>query len=185
MLRELRICPTHGECEHTYYSKSGRNGQWKCMKCESELAVLKKKRFKLKCVEYKGGKCELCGYDKNISALEFHHVDSTQKDFGISTTHRVWELVKSELDKCMLLCANCHREIHNQDSTKENLEKILSKRNERIHETRNQKYRDKIPFTYDELYKSYSILKTWDKVAKHYNISISTLKRYRNKIKPW
>ena len=64
-------------------------------------------------MQYKGCKCERCGYDKNISALEFHHIDSRQKDFSITDTHRCWEEVKAELDKCILVCANCHREIHN------------------------------------------------------------------------
>ena len=65
-------------------------------------------------VEYKGGRCQVCGYDRCIEALEFHHLDPTQKDFGISHRGytRSWEKVKEEVDKCILLCANCHREVH-------------------------------------------------------------------------
>ena len=65
-------------------------------------------------VEYKGGRCQVCGYDRCIEALEFHHLDPTQKDFGISHKGytRSWEKVKEEVDKCILLCANCHREFH-------------------------------------------------------------------------
>jgi len=65
-------------------------------------------------VEYKGGRCTICGYSKCNSALEFHHTNSSAKDFGISAKGytRSWEKVKTELDKCILLCANCHREIH-------------------------------------------------------------------------
>ncbi len=69
---------------------------------------------KLKYIEYKGGKCENCGYDKCPAVLEFHHLDPSKKDFSI-TSHKspkVWELVKPELDKCILFCANCHREEH-------------------------------------------------------------------------
>lgn len=64
-------------------------------------------------VRYKGGECVKCGYNKCIGALEFHHVDRTQKDFNISHKGytRSWEKVKEELDKCELVCANCHREI--------------------------------------------------------------------------
>lgn len=65
-------------------------------------------------VAYKGGKCQVCGYDKYIGALEFHHVDPEGKDFGISSkgyTHS-WDKVKEEIQKCVLVCANCHREIH-------------------------------------------------------------------------
>lgn len=68
----------------------------------------KKQRY----VEYKGGKCELCGYSKSLAALEFHHRDPNQKDFRVSGKNVSWEKVKAELDKCQLLCANCHREEH-------------------------------------------------------------------------
>jgi len=65
-------------------------------------------------VEYKGGKCAICGYDRCLEALEFHHLDSEGKDFGISDKGytRSWKKVKEELDKCVMLCANCHREVH-------------------------------------------------------------------------
>jgi len=65
-------------------------------------------------VEYKGGKCNLCGYKKSIEALELHHLDKKKKDFGISADGltRSWEKVKKEAEKCMLVCANCHRELH-------------------------------------------------------------------------
>ena len=67
-------------------------------------------------IEYKGGKCEKCGYSRCMEALEFHHCDPTQKDFSISSKGytRSWDKVRSELDKCMMLCANCHREFHAQ-----------------------------------------------------------------------
>lgn len=66
-------------------------------------------------IAYKGGKCQVCGYDKCVGALEFHHIDPTQKDFGISAKGytRSWDKNRQELDKCILVCANCHREIHN------------------------------------------------------------------------
>ena len=65
-------------------------------------------------VEYKDGKCKLCGYDGCIQALEFHHVGNTGKDVGISDKGytRSWQRVKKEIDKCILVCANCHRELH-------------------------------------------------------------------------
>ncbi len=67
-------------------------------------------------VEYKGGKCEICGYNRCLDALEFHHNNLTGKKFGISAKGytRSWDTVKNELDKCMLICANCHRELHAQ-----------------------------------------------------------------------
>jgi len=65
-------------------------------------------------VEYKGGKCEICGYDRCIEALEFHHKNTSSKDFGISAKGytRSWKKVMEELDKCVIVCANCHRELH-------------------------------------------------------------------------
>lgn len=65
-------------------------------------------------VEYKGNKCQLCGYNRCIEAMEFHHLDFSEKEFGISQKGytRSWEIVKEELEKCIILCANCHREVH-------------------------------------------------------------------------
>jgi hypothetical protein len=74
-----------------------------------------RQKIKDKAIAYKGGKCVRCQYDKCNRALEFHHLDSTQKDFGISNyTILSWDKIKIELDKCILVCANCHREIHDE-----------------------------------------------------------------------
>jgi 5-methylcytosine-specific restriction endonuclease McrA len=80
------------------------------------IEAVKKRRKKIRqmAIKYKGGQCELCGYDRCFEALEFHHQDSSKKDFSISSRGytRSWDKVKEELDKCILLCANCHREVH-------------------------------------------------------------------------
>lgn len=75
-----------------------------------------RRRLKRKAVDYKGGKCERCGYNKYVGALEFHHTNPTEKDFNIgSKGHtRAWDKVKIELDKCQLLCSNCHKEVHGE-----------------------------------------------------------------------
>lgn len=70
------------------------------------------RKQKLKAIEYKGGRCSVCGYDRCVAALEFHHKDPTQKDFQISGGSRSFQRMKLELDKCILMCANCHRELH-------------------------------------------------------------------------
>lgn len=79
-------------------------------------AAVKKRRkvLRQRAVEYKGGRCILCGYNKCIDALEFHHSNAVNKDFGLSQKGitRSWQKVRKELDKCVLICANCHREIH-------------------------------------------------------------------------
>ena len=80
------------------------------------IAAVHKRRKKIRqmAVEYKGGACEKCGYNRCIEALEFHHNNSSDKDFSISEKGytRSWAKVEEELDKCMILCANCHRELH-------------------------------------------------------------------------
>ena len=79
---------------------------------KKELEKSYYKRTKEKLIEYKGGKCQVCGYNKCTSALEFHHLDPSQKDFTISGGTKSFENLKPEVDKCILVCANCHREIH-------------------------------------------------------------------------
>ena len=60
-----------------------------------------------------GGECACCGYKKCISALELHHLNPSEKEFTISSNvNRAWEKVVNELPKTILVCANCHREIH-------------------------------------------------------------------------
>jgi len=82
------------------------------------IAAVRKRRRKVRemALEYRGKKCQRCGYDACLDALEFHHVNSSGKDFSISQRGhtRSWSRIREELDKCVLLCANCHREIHAQ-----------------------------------------------------------------------
>lgn len=74
----------------------------------------RRKKIKSLAVTTKGGKCQFCGYDRCIGALEFHHLDPKGKDFGLGQNGltRSWERTKNELDKCVLVCSNCHKEIH-------------------------------------------------------------------------
>ncbi len=72
-------------------------------------------REKQKAVNYKGGKCEICGYDRCVAAMDFHHLDpSTKNGYGTGAMkqHWVFERNKIEIDKCILVCVRCHREIH-------------------------------------------------------------------------
>lgn len=72
-----------------------------------------RQRLKERAIYVMGEKCQCCGYDKCITALEFHHLDPSQKDFSFgSNTNRSWNSTKEELKKCILVCANCHREVH-------------------------------------------------------------------------
>lgn len=75
------------------------------------------RRKKIHAVNAYGGKCIRCGYNKCIDALEFHHIEEATKK--ASPSHVImrwsWERAKQELDKCILVCANCHREIHAEE----------------------------------------------------------------------
>lgn len=100
-----KICKTCGKVFH----QAGRNLE--CTTCRNKINRDKNKTLAL---QYKGGKCSLCGYNKCIKALEFHHLDPTKKEISLSASWgNNFEKIKLELDKCVLLCANCHREVHN------------------------------------------------------------------------
>lgn len=97
--------------ENHYYST--KNSQ--------HVASCKRKR-KESLVKIMGGKCQLCGYDKTFTALEFHHIDESTKEFGISDGQsRSLQKQIDEIHKCILVCANCHREIHDGFYSKEEL----------------------------------------------------------------
>lgn len=106
----MKVCSRHGLSKH-FIDSSGRA---RCMKCRVEAVQRRRDRVKQLAVEYKGSRCIICGYDNYIGALEFHHLDPKQKEFGISTKGytRGMETIKRELDKCILVCSNCHKEIH-------------------------------------------------------------------------
>ena len=75
-------------------------------------------KLKIELIKEKGSKCEICGYDNNIAALSFHHLNPNEKDFKLdartlSNTH--YDKIIKEAEKCQLLCANCHMETHYPD----------------------------------------------------------------------
>ncbi len=74
-----------------------------------------RKRLKEKAIAYKGGACCRCGYSKSMRALTFHHLNPSKKDFTIGKWRSLnWETIRKELDKCVMLCANCHAEEHEE-----------------------------------------------------------------------
>ena len=76
------------------------------------------RKRKLELIKLKGNQCEICGYNNNYSALEFHHGKPLDKSFQLdlrSLSNRKWEVILNELEKCQLLCSNCHAEHHNPD----------------------------------------------------------------------
>ena len=70
-------------------------------------------RLKERIVYVMGDSCQCCGYDRLNSALELHHLNSQEKEFTLGqNTNISWNSAKEEIQKCILVCANCHREIH-------------------------------------------------------------------------
>lgn len=102
----------HKTCDICNKPFEGRNGGNKCQTCSNRLRRMK---LKIICIEYRGGKCHNCNYSKCYAALDFHHIHPIDKDFTVSerSQYRSFEQLQSEIDKCILLCSNCHRELHN------------------------------------------------------------------------
>lgn len=94
-----------------FYKNSDQRLHTSCKQCSIKSATERFRVRKKEFIKLKGGKCIVCGYDRYDGALEFHHVDPTVKEFAIN---KGWRLEKNlqELDKCILLCSNCHRELH-------------------------------------------------------------------------
>lgn len=77
-----------------------------------QAAIRRRQELRAKAVDYLGGQCNICHYDGCAAAFDFHHVDPLQKDFTISERMTSWSAICQELDKCVLLCCRCHREVH-------------------------------------------------------------------------
>lgn len=96
--------------------KEGRYNSW----CKDCVYVSQCQRWidrKLKAIELLGGECQKCGYNKNYAALSFHHIDPSIKEYNWSKLKlRSWKDIIKELKKCILLCNNCHAEVHNPNS---------------------------------------------------------------------
>lgn len=80
-----------------------------------------RRAMKKEAVKRHGGKCEICGYNKCIDALSFHHLDPSVKNFGLAQdgVMHSWEEYLKETEKCILVCANCHAEIHYKEHNSE------------------------------------------------------------------
>lgn len=98
-----------------------------CKICEkhqsNEYHKCYKKIIKRKLVEYMGGCCKICGFNKYISALEFHHLNPEHKEFTISKYYSI-EKAKKELSKCIMVCCNCHRGLHNNEISEIHVDKL-------------------------------------------------------------
>jgi hypothetical protein len=102
-------CPRHGRTVFRLRSAGG----YRCAKCRAEAVTRRRRKVKRVLVEDAGGRCVLCGYDRCIAALEFHHLAPGDKRFAPSHrgVTRSLEKARAEAAKCALLCANCHAEV--------------------------------------------------------------------------
>ena len=114
MYRTCSMCKkSEEETENNFYKrKRGGFSSW-CKICSYKEMIKRTRELKSKAIKYKGGKCIVCGYNKCNRSLDFHHICPSEKDFHIADGSRDFEKIKEELDKCILLCKNCHGELHN------------------------------------------------------------------------
>lgn len=110
-----QFCSNKCRCRQTYLNNPTENNQ-SCYAYQKTRA----EQRKLAIINLKGGCCTFCGYKKNYSALTLHHVDPSQKGFGIDSrkiSNTKWETILKEVEKCILLCHNCHMELHHPQCT--------------------------------------------------------------------
>lgn len=115
----MKVCPKCKEekdLSEFYGQKDRKKGTSYCKKCKNKYDTERWIQRKLDAVQLKGGCCQSCGYDKYYGALHFHHLNPNEKDADwTKLRRRSWHKVVEELDKCVLLCANCHAETHRQN----------------------------------------------------------------------
>ena len=102
-----------------FFFSNGKYLRNSCKKCHTKKTIILirkwRQRTKKKIIEYLGGKCEICGYNKHSNALVCHHVYKKKKYAIANMLVRClkWERIEKEIKKCKLLCRNCHAEVHN------------------------------------------------------------------------
>lgn len=165
-------------------------------------------RKKQRLVNSLGGKCCICGYNKCLSALQFHHKNPEEKDFTISqNAHIAFEKALQEVKKCILVCANCHREIHagliqgtqkiecyNEELAQKELEKLNEIKTKKINfckdcgkeiSTRSvrcsecaRKYERKAERPNREELKALIRVKPFTQIAKEYNVTDNAIRKW-------
>ncbi len=102
------------------YQKRGRT---RCGSCNTKI---RRYRAKAAAVRFLGDRCVRCGWRGNQAAFQFHHKNPAEKDFTIgNVANKSWDSIKSEMQKCMLLCANCHMIEHSSKSESKFLKEAL------------------------------------------------------------
>lgn len=119
MKKECTECKKEKDLTEFYKKADRKNGHNLCKSCFNKYCVNRWQQRKNEAIVYKGGECVDCklSYPQYPAAIfEFHHLDPTQKDTDWNKLRLTsWEKIKKELDKCVLLCANCHRIRHHNE----------------------------------------------------------------------
>jgi hypothetical protein len=114
------ICKLCGKYFKDYQGKN----RSRCGSCNTKI---RRFRAKAAAVRYLGGKCAKCGWRGDQAAFDFHHKNSSEKDFVIgNVANKKWEKIKQELEKCVLLCANCHSIFHSSKNGSKFIKEALS-----------------------------------------------------------
>ena len=173
---------------------------------QQKLRGLKRK---YEAVQLRGGRCERCGYNENLAALDFHHRDPQTKNFQIdmrSFSNTNLDTLKEELDKCDLLCANCHREVHHPNLKLDEIEDLINteaknkvsftnmtgsicpvcgkrfpKAKGKIYCSKECREADKHYPSIEEVNEQYKILKSWEKVAQHFGLTRKIIQGIRKR----
>lgn len=107
----LRTCAIHGEERHYAFSQ-GERIRYRCRRCVGEAVTRRHRKLKQALVDEAGGGCAVCGYDRCLGNLHFHHVVPSEKAFEIQMgLGKSLAAYREEARKCALVCANCHGEI--------------------------------------------------------------------------
>jgi hypothetical protein len=108
---EVRQCPVHGLVEFANY-RNGDRTVWRCKACCANAVTRRHQKVRRILLEEAGGRCAVCGYDRCLPNLHFHHVDPGQKAFRMDMGRgKSLAAYQAEARKCVLVCANCHGEI--------------------------------------------------------------------------
>ena len=124
MVKKCKKCGIEKDEKEFYsfyqHSKVDKTKKWKyfdslCKQCRIEYSFERRKETKLKAIEYLGGKCADCGIIDDPCVYDFHHINPSSKEISFGSKRSLsFESIKDELDKCVLLCSNCHRKRHSK-----------------------------------------------------------------------
>ena len=114
-IRKCLICKCD-KAEDEFYKRRKSNSTSYCKKCSNNYHTERLKRIKIKMINYKGGECTRCHLkleECNYFVFDFHHLNPSEKDPNFSKIKfQNWDKIEKELNKCILVCSNCHRTIH-------------------------------------------------------------------------